>query len=88
MYQSAEIAVSYCTVVNNAVWPHTYCMYVHVVYFSTSSNMCTCTHILLLCCISLYVNVCYSLSRSNISDEGVRAIADSMKYCKSLQTLE
>ena len=32
--------------------------------------------------------ICYSLMNNNISDEGARAVADGMKYCTSLETLE
>ena len=52
-----------------------------------SSNLCTC--ILLPC---LYIPecmcICYSLGSNSISDEGARAVADGMKYCTSLKTLE
>ena len=48
----------------------------------------TCTCILLPC---LYkpecMCICYRLINNNISDEGVRAVADGMKYCISLQRL-
>ena len=30
----------------------------------------------------------HSLSNNNISDEGARAVADGMKYCTSLQSLQ
>ena len=32
--------------------------------------------------------ICYSLNSNNISDEGARALADGMKDCTSLKTLE
>ena len=48
-----------------------------------------------LCCVHvpyLYIPecmcICYSLGSNSISDEGARAVADSMKYCTSLKTLE
>ena len=63
----------------------TYVLY--MLYTSTSSNLGTC--ILLPC---LYIPermcICYSLGWNSISDEGARAVADSMKYCTSLETLE
>ena len=54
---------------------------------STSSNLCTC--ILLPC---LYIPecmcICYSLNSNSISDEGARAVADGMKYCTRLKSLQ
>ena len=32
--------------------------------------------------------ICYSLYSNSISGEGARAVADGMKYCTSLETLE
>ena len=54
---------------------------------SKSSNLYTC--ILLP---GLYILegmcICYSVGQNSIRDDGARAVADGMKYCTSLQSLQ
>ena len=53
---------------------------------SPSSKLCT----LLVPCLYIpkCMCICYSLGSINISVEGARAVADGMKYCTNLKTLE
>ena len=82
LYQSADIKVSYSTVVNNVLWPHTYCTSCILVHLAIC--VATCILLTILKCMC----TCYSLSNNSISVEGARAVADGMKYCTSLQTLQ
>ena len=64
-----------------------YSVATYLLYVLYTSNWCV-----LLPCLYVYVPecmcICYSLGDNSISDEGARAVADGMKYCTSLKTLE